>query len=321
MADEVYELFMKTDDLIRQAEAAMPCCEENGNWEYFNSLREQLDDMPNTYTFVIAGVKVNKKHIQNLKVDYWSVKGNEYEQFCDHMKDCYGSVLSKREIRAVACLLENVHQHVKSGVGLCVVSIVPDKYKRISVIDNGGGFYNYKKQNKLSVNDAIKFGRSYGSRYKSLGQALAVAFGRWSDLSTVETPCNSVIIAPEKTAKKIARYSVHLLICLIIAAGLDWLTLTVRSGFSYIDIFIIVSIFGLALCRKQIASVFGKKSVKEYFPEIIFKTKNKREFGSAVTVYFCHTNAVRKCRKHLTNLLKKHLQIRAETLPLQKKAA
>jgi hypothetical protein len=295
--------------------------EEKGDWEAFNCLRQQLDELPNTYTFVIAGAKVKKSHIQNLKVDYWSVKGSEYEQFHDYMKDHYASVLTEREICAAACLLENVHQHVKSGVGFCVVTVVPDKYKRIFVIDNGGGFYNYEKQGRLSVNDAIKFGRSYGSRYKSLGQALAVAFGRWSDLSTVETPCNSVIITPEKPLKKIVRCSMELLLCLIIALGLDCLTLPLRNGFSYIDIFIIVSIFGIAICRNRIASILGRKPARQYFPEIIFKIKNKRDFGSAVTVYFCHANPVKKCRNRLTKELKKYLRTRAEPLILQKEAA
>ncbi len=74
------------------------------------------------------------------------------------MNTKHGSILKDREMRATACLLENIHQHVKKGIGLCVIKIILGKYKRISVSDNGEGFYNYKKQKQLSVKDAIKFG-------------------------------------------------------------------------------------------------------------------------------------------------------------------
>jgi len=160
--------------------------------------------------------EAGKKHV---KVDCWSVKGNEYRQFYDYMNTKHGSILKDREMRATACLLENIHQHVKKGIGLCVIKIILGKYKRISVSDNGEGFYNYKKQKQLSVKDAIKFGRGYGSRYKSMGQALATSFGLWSDFASVETPNDTAIIVPEGMFHKMARGLSKILCSLIVAVG------------------------------------------------------------------------------------------------------
>lgn len=304
----------KTDMLIHLTEEAMPYYETEGDWTEFNRVRAKLEAMPYTYTFVMAGPDVNKKAIRNLKVDLQSVKGNDYEQFYDYINERYGSLLKKREICAAACLLENVHQHVKKGVGFCVIRIILGKYKRITVSDNGGGFFNYKKQKPLSVKDAIKYGRAYGSRYKSLGQALAMSFGLWGDLGTVETPHDTTIIVPERFFKKMMRALYNIAMSLIFAAGTDFLTLIIRNqDISLVDAFITGSAFILFLNRNSIMSFFTKKSEKKYFPELTFKARNKQNFGSSVNVYFCSSNDVRRWRKHLTEKLKNFLEKRADT--------
>ncbi len=303
------------DELIQQAEESMPSCEDdNGDWTEFNRLKMQLESMPYIYTFVIAGPEADKKHAKDVKVDFWSVKGNEYRQFYDYMSTKHGSILKDREMRATACLLENIHQHVKKGIGLCVIKIVLGKYKRISVSDNGEGFYNYKKQKQLSVKDAIKFGKGYGSRYKSMGQALATSFGLWSDFASVETPNDTAIIVPEGMFHKMARGLSKILYSLIVAVGADLATLMVREvPLSVIDIFIIISVFGIVMKWDNIKSVFGEDSEEKYFPQVRFKIKNKQKFGSTVTVYFCNIKGMKKWREEIIQGLKVSLKERAES--------
>lgn len=301
----------KADELIQKAGEAMPYYENNGDWSEFNHVRAQLENMPSIHTFMIAGTQAEAK---DIKVDLWSVKGNRYRQFCDYMNAHYSSLLNDREMRATACLLENVHQHVKEGVGFCVIKIIPGKYKQISVIDNGGGFYNCKKQKRLTVRDAVRFGRAYGSRYKSLGQALAISFGLWSDLATVETPCESAIITPEGTFKKIMRGLLKMAVCLLFAIGVDLATLMIREDMSATDIFIIISVFGIIMLWGRIKLIFGRKSRKRYFSDIKFRIKNKQRFGSIVNVYFCDTKGVRKWRRQMMRKLKISLQKRAKFL-------
>jgi len=304
----------QTDMLIHLAEEAMPYYESEGDWTEFNRIRAKLESMPYTYVFVMAGPDVNKKAIRNLKVDLQSVKGNDYEQFYDIMNERYGSLLKKREMCAAACLLENVHQHVKKGIGFCVIRIILGRYKRITVSDNGGGFFNYKKQKPLSVKDAIKYGRAYGSRYKSLGQALAISFGLWADLGTVETPNDTTIVVPERFLKKMMRALYNIAASLIFALGTDFLILIIRNqDISITDAFITASAFLLFLCRNSIISLFTKNSGKEYFPELAFKVKNKQKFGSSVNAYFCSTNDVSRWRKKLIEKLKIFLEKRADT--------
>lgn len=304
----------KVDALIQQAEDAMVYYEDNGDWSHFNHLRMQLEQTPYTYVFVIAGPEADKASLNNVKVDFWSVKGNDYRQFHDYMAVNHGSILKEREICAAACLLENVHQHVKKGIGLCVIKIVLGKYKKISVSDNGGGFYNYKKQKKLQVKDAIKFGKAYGSRYKSLGQALATSFGLWSDFATVETPNDTVIVVPEGILKKMIRGLSRILSALIIAVGADFAVVLIKEDVSVIDIFILASVFGIIMGWDRIKSVFGIKSEKEYFPQIKFRVKNNQTFGSSVSVYFCSMNNMKKWRNAATEKLKISLKERAKSL-------
>lgn len=303
------------DELIQQAEESMPSCEDdNGDWTEFNRLKMQLESMSYIYTFIIAGPEADKKHTKDVKVDFWSVKGNEYRQFYDYMSTKHGSILKDREMRATACLLENIHQHVKKGIGLCVIKIILGKYKRISVSDNGEGFYNYKKQKQLSVKDAIKFGKGYGSRYKSMGQALATSFGLWSDFASVETPNDTAIIVPEGMFHKMARGLFKILCSLIVAVGADLATLMVREvPLSVIDIFIIISVFGIVMKWDKIKSVFGEDSEEKYFPQVRFKIKNKQKFGSTVTVYFCNIKGMKKWREEIIQGLKVSLKERAES--------
>ncbi|QTA92432.1 hypothetical protein [Desulfonema magnum] len=314
---ELEDFFTETDELIQQAEEAMPYYENNGDWKTFSRLRDQLEKMPYTYVLVTAGPKADKTSLKNLNVDFWSVKGNDYKQFYDYITTRYGSILKEREICAAAGLLENVHQHVKQGVAFCVIKIVLGKYKRISVIDNGGGFYHYKKQVRLSVKDAIKFGRAYGSRYKSLGQALAITFGLWSDLATVETPYDSVIVTPERPLKKLVRVLFKIIFSLAVAVGTDAATLLVRQNISVIDIFTIVSIFGIVINWDRIKCVFRKEGHKKYFPEIKFKLKNRQQFGSSVNVYFFNGKNGNELRKQAIEELKIFLQKRVKSFRLQ----
>ncbi|GEM_PF-3429048 len=304
----------KTDALIHLAEEAMPYCESEGDWTEFNRIRTKLESMPYTYAFVTAGPDVSKNTIRNLKVDLQSVKGNDYEQFYDYMNECYGSLLKKREMCVAACLLENVHQHVKKGIGFCVIRIVLGRYKRITVSDNGAGFFNYKKQKPLSVKDAIKYGRAYGSRYKSLGQALAISFGLWADLGTVETPNETTIVVPERFLKKMLRAFYNIAVSLLFAVGTDFLILIIRNqDISLTDAFITAGAFLLFLNRNSILSLFTKKSEKKYFPELAFKARNRQEFGSSLSAYFCSTQNVNRWRKQLTEKLEVFLEKRADT--------
>ncbi|MDM8552107.1 hypothetical protein QUF72_18630 [Desulfobacterales bacterium HSG2] len=304
----------KVDELIQQAEEAMVYYEDDGDWSRFDRLRMQLEDMPYTYVFVLAGPEADKERIKDLKVDLRSVKGNNYRQFHDYMRKHHGSVLKEREICAAACLLENVHQHVKKGIGLCVIKIALGKYKKITVSDNGEGFYNYKKQKRLAVKDAIKFGKAYGSRYKSLGQALATSFGLWADFATVETPNDTVIIVPEGILKKITRGLSRIIFALLIAIGADFAVALMKEEISVIDIFIIASVFGIVMQRDMIKSAFGIKSEKEYFPQVKFRAKNKQKFGSIVSVYFCSMSNMKKWRNEATERLKISLKERAKSL-------
>ncbi len=225
--------------------------------------------------------------------------------------------MEEREVCAAAGLLENVHQHVKQGIAFCVIKIGLGKYKRISVADNGEGFYNYKKQGRLSVSDAIKFGRAYGSRYKSLGQALAITFGLWSDLATVETPYDSVIVTPERPLKKMIRVLFKIIFSLAVAVGTDAATLLLRQNISVIDIFTIVSIFGIVISWDRIKSVFREEGHKKYFPEIKFKLKNRQQFGSSINVYFFNGKNGKKLRKQAIEELKIFLQKRVKFFRVQ----
>ncbi len=304
----------KTDELIRQAEEAMPYCEETGDWKEFSRIRSQLEKMPYTYLFVMAGPEFDKSAGNDLKIDIRSVKGNRFRQICDEMKKRYGTILHEREIFAASCLLENIHQHVKKGIGLCVIKIVLGKYRRITVTDNGTGFYNYKKQKKLSVKDAIKFGRAYGSRYKSLGQALAISFGLWSDLATVETNHESAVIVPEGTFKRIIKGLFRFIFALTVALGADALILALRSSdISWIDIPVILSVFGIVIGWNKILSFFGKYQEEKYFPGIRFSTENKQRFGSAINIYFCDSGEIKKWREEMIRELEDYLQKRADT--------
>ena len=130
----------KVDELLRKAEKAMPYYESRGDWKEFNRLRLQLEE--HTYVFVMAGPDVDKKLVRGLKIDFWSQKGIEYRHLYDFISSKYGFFLKSREICALACLLENIHQHVKEGIGLGVIAIELGKYKRVTVSDNGRGFYN-----------------------------------------------------------------------------------------------------------------------------------------------------------------------------------
>lgn len=306
----------KTEKLIQKAEQAMPYCRDGGDWNTFNRLRSQLEAVPCTYNFVIAGPQTEERDVENLEVDIWSVKGNEYRQFYDYLNTRYGSVLNLREMCAAACLLENVHQHVKRGVGFCVIKIEEGKYKRISVIDNGRGFYNHKKKERLMVRDAVKFGRSYGNRYNSLGQALSLSFGLWSDLSTVETPDDTVIILPEGKFRKMIKWTFRALISLIFALGVNFsaMMLTQNMRMSVIDILIIILTFGSMMQWDIIKSAFGRKSGKKYFPHVKFSIENRQTFGSIVNVYFCDMKHTGKWRRQMVKRLKASLRKRAKFL-------
>lgn len=306
MSDQIH-----SDELIRLAEESMPYYEDNGDWKEFNSLRAQLEEMPHTYVLVIAGPEVHKAHIRDIKVDFQSVKGIEYKHIYDHINTRFGRILNDREICVTACLLENIHQHVKMGVGFCVIRIVLEKYKRITVSDNGPGFYNYRKQKRLPVKDAIKSGRSYGSKYKSEGQALATSFDLWTDFATVETPNESVIIVPERTLYKIIKGFCKIIFSLIIALVADLATLVIRENISAADIFIIVSVFATIMNWDRIKLFFGKKVIKKYFPEIKYRIKNKQKFGSVISVYFCDARDMKKWRAQVTDGLKDYLNERA----------
>ncbi len=302
----------QVDELLHQAEEAMPYYEDHdADWREFNQIRMQLENMPYAYTFVIAGPDMEKKRLRDIKVDIRSVKGNEYQQFYEYMKANYASVLNRREMCAAACLLENIHQHVKSGIGLCVIKIVLGKYKRISVSDNGGGFYNYKGQKRLPVKDAIKFGRAYGSRYKSLGQALATSFDLWSDFASVETPHDSVIIVPEGMFNKMLRGASRIITGLIAAVGVDLGLIIIKERISLLDVVVMLSVFGIVVKWDQVRSLFGIRSEDRYFPEIRFKIKNQQEFGSVVNVYFCNTKDMKKWRRSSVERLKGILRERA----------
>jgi len=306
----------KADELIQKAEKAMPYYRDDGDWNEFSQIRSRLKDIPCAYNFVIAGPQTEERDVENLDVDIWSVKGNEYKQFYDYLKARYSSILNLREICAAACLLENVHQHVKRGVGFCVIKIEKGKYKRISFIDNGRGFYNHKKQKRLPVRDAVKFGRSYGSRYNSLGQALSLSFGLWSDLSTVETPGDTVIIFPEGKFEKVMKWTFRGLTSLIFAFGIDLsaMMLSQNMKMTVIDIFIIILVFGSIMQWDGIKSLFGKKSEKKYSPHVKFRINNKQKFGSIVNVYFCDMKHAGKWRRRMTKRLKASLRRRAEFL-------
>lgn len=301
----------KADDLIQQAEAAMPYYESDKDWTAFNRLITELKTVPYTYVFLIAGPDVNKKDLgENIEVALWSVKGNQYRQFYEYMYKRYGSILTDREMRAAACLLENIHQHVRQGLGLCVIRVVLGKYKQITVSDNGDGFYNYKKKKRLAVKDAIRFGRAYGSRYKSQGQALATSFGLWSDVATIETPHDSVIIVPEGIFRKILRGLSRILPALIIALGADLVLLLIRENASILDLFVILSVFGIVIARDRILSFFGREAEKKYFPQVKFRVKNTREFGSSLSVYFCSAGNKKNWRKGIIERLKRRLKDR-----------
>lgn len=300
--------FTEAEELIRNIREAMPFYEEYSDWEVFNRLRARLERLPFVYNFVMAGPMANKIRTSDIKVNLWSVKGNTYRQFYDYMQQHYGTMLEEREMKAGACLLENIHQHVKNGIGLCVIRNA-ESHTSISVIDNGTGFYDYKKQRRLKIRDAVKFGKAYGSRYKSLGQALAITCGLWSDLSVIETPCESSVIMPERFLKKAVKYGFRILVSMAIAITADLATLTVREDISAADPFIIALIFLIAMNRSGIKRVlFRKRSYNKYFPQVISRTKNRQKFGTTIHLYFCHTGNVRKWRRRMVKEIRNMMQ-------------
>jgi len=304
----------RVDELLWKAEEAMPDYESHGDWRLFNRLRLQLEE--HAYVFVMAGPDVDKKLVRGLNVDFWSEKGIEYRHLYDFISRKYGFFLKSREICAAACLLENIHQHVKEGIGLCVIAVELGKYKRITVSDNGRGFYNYEKGKNLSVKKAIKFGRSYGKRYRSRGEALATSFGKWSDCATVETPHESTIILPEGILKKIMKTIFKIILCLIISAGADTVTLLFRQDISIFDFIFISAVFGITMTWSEIKLLLGKRVHKKYFPLINFRIKNRQEFGTSVTAYFYESRGLKKWKTQVIRRLKDHLQKRAGSFRL-----
>ncbi len=303
----------KSDRLIRQAEESMPYCEDKGDWKEFSRLRTQLEEMPDTYVLVMTGPGVNKANIKDLEVDFRSVKGVEFKHIYDYLGTRFGKILNNREICAASCLLENIHQHVKKGTGFCVIRIVHGKYKRITVSDNGTGFYNYTKHKRLPVTDAIKSGKSYGSRYKSEGQALSLSFGLWADFATVETPNDTVIIVPEPMLSKIMKSLGKIFFSLVIAFATGIGTIIIKGDVSAADIFIILSVFVITMQWNRIKQLFFKeKAEKKYFPEIRFMIKNKQKFGSVINVYFCNSRDMKKWRGQVIDGLKEFFTERAK---------
>lgn len=74
-------------------------------------------------------------------------------------------------------------------------------------------------KNKNSYRLKTPLNSGYGSRYKSMGQALATSFGLWSDFASVETPNDTAIIVPEGMFHKMARGLSKILCNLIVAVG------------------------------------------------------------------------------------------------------
>ncbi|MCP4344403.1 MAG: hypothetical protein GY795_02630 [Desulfobacterales bacterium] len=308
----------KTDNLIRQAEDSMLYFENKGDWQEFSRLRAELEEIPDTYVLVMTGPDVNKSNIKDLEVDFRSVKGVEFKHIYDYLGTRFGKILKNREICAAACLLENIHQHVKKGIGFCVIRVVHGKYKRITVSDNGTGFYNYTKHKRLPVTDAIKSGKSYGSRYKSEGQALALSFGLWADFATVETPNDTVIIVPEPMLGKIMKSMGKIFFSLVIAFAAGIGSVIIREDISAADILIILAVFVVAMQWSRISQFFSKKKAeKKYFPEIRFMIKNKQKFGSVINVYFCDSRDMKQWRSQVIDGLKEFFTERAKSFRRQ----
>jgi len=143
---------------------------------------------------------------------------------------------------------------------------------------------------------------------------LAISFGLWSDLATVETNHESAVIVPEGIFKKIIKTLFKIIFALTIALGADALILAIRSSdISWIDIPIIISVSGIVIGWNKILSFLGKYQEEKYFPGIRFSTENKQKFGSAVNIYFCDTGKTKKWREDMIKELADYLQKRADT--------
>ncbi|MDD5617457.1 MAG: hypothetical protein PHG69_00010, partial [Candidatus Omnitrophica bacterium] len=208
--------------LILETEKAMPYCfDENPDWSEFNNLVERIRNEKSVVgVLVVAGCNVNqteakidrkfeikwdfyhiRARISNnssyvlktskpgefLSVDKISVKENEF-----FLKD---KTLSEHQYDFLAYILENINQHVDSGIALVVIRRI-DNYLQISVMDNGTGFMD-RNGNRISTDWAIQYGRSFGmgGRY---GRGLTKAVGREAHLSIIEQPKESPL--PGRTA-------------------------------------------------------------------------------------------------------------------------
>jgi hypothetical protein len=178
---------LTNDQLILEAEGAMPFCEEkNPDWTIFNKIIGELRTRDNVKIAIYAGPEFKNRggiYIENFDIidiiDKLSlIHGTDSDSF-------------------VYNILSNVYQHVKPGIALIAKQEITtekgNKYTEISVIDNGTGPRDKFDDEEIPVAWLPIHGKSRG-RGGSGGVALAYATRCRADFSRLDGPGNSAIV-------------------------------------------------------------------------------------------------------------------------------
>jgi hypothetical protein len=177
---------LSTDQLIREAEKAMPFCgDRHPDWARFNEIIRALKTRDGVKILIYAGPKFNNKG--KIDIDIKIVNINVLWKL-------YNYVINKEGF--LYHTLMNIHQHVKPGIALVVereiTTMKGNKYKEISVIDNGAGPIDKKTKENIPVEELPQFYKKRGVGGRS-GFGLASAARCCADFSRLDGR-NSVII-------------------------------------------------------------------------------------------------------------------------------
>lgn len=182
------------EQLIENARIAMgPAGESNRDWTAFNNIVEQIRAKKGIQVWVVAGSTTNDAARKGLKFNYRCSENPLLRK----QAEIFFNGLSSKETIFIGLILENsALQHVSDGITLIVVEKKHD-FSKISIIDNGKGFKDEKRDNgKVKIETAVKYG-SFG-RGGDRGIGLSSALNQNSDIAEVHQPEESAILRPSE---------------------------------------------------------------------------------------------------------------------------
>ena len=177
----------EVDRLKLEAELSMPKWDDPGqDWTKFNTIVAELKRREGVNIVVVAGDNTE------------GISRDDIDCIVSNWSASYGGIYGYKEGGFLHHVIDNINQHILSGVGLVIrqeiITAKGNKYTEISVIDNGEGPIS-KQDERLSVKYILKnYGRSLGKYGGHAGISFSLAIRHYADLSVVYIHGSATIV-------------------------------------------------------------------------------------------------------------------------------